>query len=225
MNRQLKRKELIVIFILTAVLLGLVYYQFIYKTYKQAVADYDVSDIETQIQMETAKSASIAKMEKEIEENQGSETGSTVESYDNMKNEINALNDILSDAVTFDLSFEQPVASGNVARRQINVSFTANDYTSAKAIIQALHDCKYRCLITDLSINPTSLENSSSSGTDLSSGPVAVDLSVTFYETLYDATTTDGLQVEEDSTSDTSSLTSDLANSKEQAESTGEDQG
>lgn len=222
MNRKLKKKEIALIFILTFILLGLVYYQFIYKSLKNAEVQYDTTEIDTEVQNETIKAANISKMKKEIEENKGNESG-VVASYDNIKNEINALNDIFADAVNFNLSFDQPVANGSAVRRNIGVSFTANDYTTAKNIITKLHDCQYRCLITDLSITPTSLQNSSGSENDISSGPVAVNLNVTFYETLYGATSTDGLQIEEDQSSTDTSLTDELSSDKERAESTGED--
>lgn len=222
MNRQLKRREIVLIFVLTFILLGLVYYQFIYKSLKDAEVQYDTADIEMQIETETVKAANIQKMKQEIEANKGSESG-VVESYDNIQNEINALNDIFSDAVSFSLSFDQPVASDNTVRRNIGVSFTANDYSTAKKIITEIHDCEYRCLITNVSVTPTSTSSISSDSQDISSGPVAVSLNVTFYETLYGASTTDGLQIEESDESTDSSLTGELASDKERAESTGEE--
>lgn len=222
MNRQLKKREIALIFVLTFILLGLVYYQFIFKSLKDAEVQYDTTEIETEIQTETVKAADIARMKKEIADNKGKETG-VVESYDNIKNEINALNDIFADAVNFNLSFDQPVADGSAVRRNIGVSFTASDYATARKIIVALHDCRYRCLITDLSITPASLQNTDGSEGDINNGAVAVNLNVTFYETLYGASSTDGLQVPQDSSTDNSSLTNDLANDKERAESTGED--
>ena len=222
MNRQLKKREIALIFVLTFILLGLVYYQFIFKSLKDAEVQYDTTQIETEIQTETVKAADIARMKKEIADNKGKETG-VVESYDNIKNEINALNDIFADAVNFNLSFDQPVADGSAVRRNIGVSFTASDYAAARKIIVALHDCRYRCLITDLSITPASLQNTYGSEGDINNGAVAVNLNVTFYETLYGASSTDGLQVPQDSSTDNSSLTNDLANDKERAESTGED--
>ena len=222
MRKSFGKREWAVFIILSVILLALVYYQLIYRAVENAKVKYDTTELEMQIQSEQIKAADIARMKAEIAANKGNETG-VVESYDNIKKEIIALNDILADAVNFSLSFDQPVADGSAVRRNIGVSFTASDYAAARKIIVALHDCRYRCLITDLSITPASLQNTYGSEGDINNGAVAVNLNVTFYETLYGAASTDGLQVPQDSSTDSSSLTNDLANDKERAESTGED--
>ena len=222
MNRKLKRREITIIFVLTAVLLGLIYYQFIYKAVKQAETDYDTTELDTEILTEQTKMANKLQMEAEIEANKGNETG-VIATYDSIKGELNALNDILADAETFNLSFDQPTATDDAVRRVVAVSFTAADYNTAKTILTNLRDCSYRCLIGDVSMTTTTLSGSSSTSQDLSSSAVAVDLTVTFYETLYDSDTTEGLVIEESSSSDSSGLLNDLASDKERAESTGED--
>lgn len=220
MKRELKRREIALLLVLTVVLLGLVYYQFIYKSVKNAETEYDTTEIENEILAEETKSAQKKRMLAEIEANK--DENKIVESYDNIKNEINELNDIFADSESFSFSYDTPTANDDAVRRPIAVVFTAKDYATAKSILTKLSDSYYRCLITDLSVNTASLQGYAS-GDNIASGPVSVSLNVTFYETLYNATTTDGLQIEEESTAaDNSNLGDDLAADKERAESTGE---
>ncbi len=89
------------------------------------------------------------------------------------KNEISALNDIFGAASTYNFDFNQAIKDGDAVRRDINISFTAGSYSTAESIIEKLHDCKYRCLIRNISIN-------TSSGEGISSGSVSVSMTVTF---------------------------------------------
>ena len=135
-------------------------------------------------------------MESEMK-NTKAKTGSVVASYNNIKNEISALNDIFGAASTYNFDFNQAIKDGDAVRRDINISFTAGSYSTAESIIEKLHDCKYRCLIRNISIN-------TSSGEGISSGSVSVSMTVTFFETMYNANTTDGLEENKDEGTTTS---------------------
>lgn len=195
--RNLKKSEEILLLILTAALIGLFYYQFVYKGVIQARMDYDTSVLETELTAYQARLASMQSMEKEIESGKNAADG-IVATYNNQKQEIIALNNIFADADTFDLSFETPQAvdGDNTVRRNISANFTAGSYAKAKEMLTALYHCEYRCLIRDISISPT---GSSGNGQDanLNNGPVQVSLTVTFYETLYNAASTDGIDFQD----------------------------
>ena len=152
--------------------------------------------METELLIEQAKAQSIMDMESEMK-NTKAKTGSVVASYNNIKNEISALNDIFGAASTYNFDFNQAIKDGDAVRRDINISFTAGSYSTAESIIEKLHDCKYRCLIRNISIN-------TSSGEGISSGSVSVSMTVTFFETMYNANTTDGLEENKDEGTTTS---------------------
>ena len=152
MNRELSKKEIILILVLAFFLVGLFYYQFVYKDIENKKAMYDTADIDDEILIEQTKLAQINKMKSEIEANKSNTSAGYVETYDNQKAEITALNDILSGAYTFNIGFDQAVSNDDAVRRNMNVTFSAASYSDAKKIITDLHDCKYRCLIRDLSI-------------------------------------------------------------------------
>lgn len=221
MKKGFGKREWAILVILSVILLALVYYQLIYRSVENARVQYDTTDLEIQIESEQLKAADIARMEAEIEANKGNETG-IVESYDNIKQEIIALNDILADAESFSLSYGNPTvadSSSSSVRRVISISYVASSYDKAREIINALHDCEYRCLIGDISM---SIANSQDSDGTFSNSQVAVSLSVTFFETLYNATTTKGLYIaNSDGSSSGETLTDALAADRERAETTG----
>jgi type II secretory pathway component PulM len=220
MNKTIGRREQVLILILVVVLLATVYYQFLYKSVEHAKVQYDTVDLQTELTKQLTIAANIQKMNAEIQANKENKTGE-VSTYDNLKQEINELNDIFGDADNFSFSFDQAVATDDAVRRVITGSFTAVSYQDARDRLQKLHDGAYRCLITDLSMSPTTLEGGEGDSKNLNGGPVAVSFTVTFYETLYQASTTAGLAVEDSSSGDSESLTDQLAESKEEAENTG----
>ena len=195
MSHQFTKKETVLLLLLTALIMGLLYYQFVYKDIQNKKAMYDTAAIEDEILSEQTKRAQIDKMKKEIEENQNNENAGYVATYDNQKAEITSLNDILAEADTFSLGFDKATAVDDAVRRNINVSFTAKDYRTAKAIISALHDSEYRCLIRDLTITANKTDNALSE-LDLNSGTVTVSLTVEYFETLFESDTKDGLDIQ-----------------------------
>ena len=188
MSHQFTKKETVLLLLLTAMIMGLLYYQFVYKDIQNKKAMYDTAAIEDEILSEQTKRAQIDKMKKEIEENQNNENAGYVATYDNQKAEITSLNDILAEADTFSLGFDKATAVDDAVRRNINVSFTAKDYRTAKAIISALHDSEYRCLIRDLTITANKTDNA------------ALDLAAASGE---DADTADKADTEKDNTDKT----------------------
>ena len=185
MSRNFTKREKILLLVLCVLLLGILYYQFVYKTTEETIKEYDTIDLETDLQIEQSKALSIQNMKDEIEANTSSETG-VVASYNNIKNELAALNDIFASATSYNLDFGQAVQDGDAVRRQVSINFTAGSYSSAKAIIDDLHNCQYRCLIRTVSVSTT--------GTGLKSGEVSVTMDVTFFETMYNANSSSGLE-------------------------------
>lgn len=195
--RNLKRSEEIVLLILTAILIGLFYYQFVYKGLQNARVQYDTSVLETQLQALQVKKATMQQMEQAIET--GKEGSGEVATYNNQKNELNALNTIFADAVreSLSVSFSEPTATSGdtTVRRDVSISFQASSYAKAREMINALYHCEYRCLIRDVNLSPVSGSGSSTDAT-LSNSSVKADLTVTFYETTYNADSTAGINFE-----------------------------
>ena len=156
LNYSFSKREIALILALILVLVGLLYYRFVYLGISSQVDQYDTADLEAQIQLEQLQLIGWEKMQNEIDEI-GKVSTSSLETYDNQKAEINLLNDIFEPVIRYNFSFEKPVATGDTVRRNVAVSFTTIDYLSALDIIQKLHDSKYRVLIRDISISPGDL--------------------------------------------------------------------
>jgi len=200
LKRSFTKLERTFLLILVVVLLGLVYYRFVYLPVQDRIAAADTSVIEQQIADEQNKAMLIKSMQDEVSTNQEITTG-VVSTYDNFKSEAALLNSIFVPlAETYNYSFETPVATNDTVRRAIKISFTTANYKVCRDILQQLHDSKYRCAISDISISAT--DKSSNTYLTLLTSPINCSLSVTFYETLIGAVTTAGLDVSEQQTSE-----------------------
>lgn len=222
-RKRINKASEIVMFLVVCALLAVIYYQFIYRNVQQAKVQYDTTDLETELMTQQQIAANIKRMKAEIAANKDNDSGVVV-TYNNLKAEINELNDIFGKAEDFSFGFDQAVATDDAVRRSVNASFTALSYEEAKAMLQQLHDSPYRCLIQDVNISSTTVEDVEGDEENLADGPVAVSFTVTFYETLYNATTTEGLLVEQSAEQSDETLTQQLADSRERAENTGNEE-
>lgn len=185
LNRKLSTKEVVLFLVLAFAFLALLYYEVVYIPLNEQLASYDTTDIESQMELEQARAQKIKAMNAEMAANKAESVG-VVATYNNLKNEMKALNEIVGKASTYNFSFQDPVGSGSTVRRNIGISFTANNYADAETIIRELYSCEYRLLIQDMTISPSSYDN-------LEAGDVAVTMTVTFFETTDGATTTEGI--------------------------------
>ncbi|MGF6376144.1 hypothetical protein M2140_001215 [Clostridiales Family XIII bacterium PM5-7] len=193
LSRNFSKREKILLVVLCALLFGLLYYQFVIKEVNQIIEANSTEELETELLTEQSRAMDIVRMKKEMDENK-SMTNKVVASYNNVKNEISALNTIFANAVDYNLNFSDPVKEGDAVRRVIDISFTARSYDGAVSIIKELYNCKYRCLIRNINISP----GSSTGG--INSGTVSVNLQVTFFETMFNADTQQGLEEIKDET-------------------------
>jgi hypothetical protein len=194
LNREFDRKEKIVMLLIAILLLGFFYFWMVKEPVAHRIAASDTTELENQIQVEQQKNSSIKQMEQEMNQNETASTA-VVATYDNFKQESIELNRIFAEAVSYSFSFEKPVASGETVRRNIGISFTAADYTSARRMIDALHNDPYRCLIHDVSLAAIDHNSSDTDAVaNLQNSQVSGSLTVTFYETLHDAATREGLE-------------------------------
>lgn len=181
MHREFTTREKILLLVLCFIMLAVFYYEIVVKNVEENIQRYDTSELEIELMMEQQKAMQIQSMEQEMAILK--ESGSLVPTYNNIKSTIRELNDIFDGAQEYHFEFGKAVRDGDAVRRDISITFSASSYARAEAIIQKLHDCKYRCQIRTLSI---------SSGNE--SGGVSASLQVTFYETMYEASSTLGLE-------------------------------
>ena len=200
LKRPFSKFEKSFLLLVVILMLGLVYYRFVKVPVEDRIAAADTFEIEQQIETEYRKRQLIQSMKDEVSTNQDTITG-VVATYDNFKSEAALLNSIFVPlAEKYNYSFQTPVATDDTVRRTINISFSTANYRVCRDILQKLHDSKYRCMISDITISAT--DKSSNTNKTLLTSPINCNLSVTFYETLIGAVTTAGLDMGKSNTSE-----------------------
>lgn len=186
MSRKLKAGESTFLLVCILLLLGMIYYQAVWKSTEKAMETYNLETIEDELLIAQTKAMRMAQMERVIKEHNG-ETQGLIADYNNLENEITELNKILAEAQSYQLDFEDATTDGSIVRRNINIDFQVGDYSTAKNIIESLQNCLYKSLVRDVTL-------SAKEGGLQNTNQVNVSLQVTFYEGVTDEVSTAGLQ-------------------------------
>ena len=170
--------ELIMVVLLIVLLVGVCYYLLFLTPLKSEIAEINVqiSDADAQLEVSQAKVASMDKMQAELDEilSRPKDEITEIAPYDNAKALMNELNGILAQGTDYAISFADPIIGDDgIVRRNVNLSFTASGYESAKTIVSQLANNHWRCLITDVSV---------SAEDNIESGAVNVEAIMTFFE-------------------------------------------
>ena len=195
MNRKFTAREAWLLLLLSVMLLALFYYLALYRPVNLEVercAALQVpveEDLELQMMKATRKKKMVDELENAPEKQQGE-----LLPYNNIKNEITDLYEALSPAATYNLSFSEAVASGNIVRRDISISFQAENYQKVRSILEQMHSSPYRCILKDLSISVN--KSRGEAGVMSAAELINVNVNITFYETLVGAENTNGLVFE-----------------------------
>lgn len=190
LNRKFTLRETILILIAAILALGIFYYQVIVKNYNEAKVIYNVSSLEDEMTVLTAKASRKKTMEEYISKHDDEVVGE-VAVYNNLANEIEALSSIFDEKVeNVSINWNEPTVSDKTVRRNANITVSCSSYDQAKQIVREIANLKYRCIITQLSMSTDS--DSSLNRTDT----VNLSMTVTFYETTEGSTNTSGLVTE-----------------------------
>ena len=163
------KKEKIMIFVLALLLIGLIYYRFIYITVNNAIesANSEAQALQTELDISMARLAKIKSAESKMESGM-----QRMGSYNSIKAETAFLNTVLADASDYSVSFAAVTRDGNQVRRNFSLRYTAPSYASAVKIMRELTTGEYRCLVGDVRCSIAG------------GGATTVDLTGTFYETM-----------------------------------------
>ncbi len=182
MSRDFTTREKVIILILVLFLMGFCYYQFIDKPVRESLANAEAETAAIQMEL-TSVQVQIAQLERmraEIDDITAGGLNSYMPSYNNSKAELKLLNDILSSAAQYSVTFTSITRNGDQIRRNFSLQFTAPDYDSMKDIINQLSGVSYRCLIGDLRCGLTNVRISR----DVTETYLSVAATATFYETM-----------------------------------------
>ena len=198
LSRDFSRGEKIILIILAIVLVGLVYYQFVDKAVRESIekANAEAEAIKVELTTVNAKIKRMEEMQAELDSITSDPNASYMGSYNNSKEEIAFLNDVLSNALQYSISFSNVTRDGDQIRRNFSLQFTTSDYASMERIIKQLCDGKMRCLINDISYSTTRYNYSAAErekyGVDYYER-VNVNCTATFFETMVGGTEDAGL--------------------------------
>ena len=172
MLQNFSKKEKFMIILLFVLLIGLIYYRFIYITVNSKIqaANTQAQAIQTELDAANVRLAKIKKMDSFTLGVQ------RMGSYNDIKAETAYLNTALAGVPDYTVTFDAVTRDGNQIRRNFHLRFTTSSYTDAVNIIKTLTEGEYRCLVSDIRC------------TIGDGGQTTMDVSGTFYETMVGGT-------------------------------------
>ena len=192
MNREINAKEKVLLVILVLIILGFGYYRFVDQPVRKnlAKAEAEYSSLQSELTEVRVKIRELQRMQDEIDEITSGGKDSFMPSYNNAKEELALLNDILNESVTqYSVSFTSVSRYKDQIRRDFKLDFTTPDYESMKVVIDKLTGVDYRCMIGDCNCNVIRVRNQNNEQTTA----LSVSATATFYETMVGGTADAGL--------------------------------
>ena len=218
LNHEFSLKEKILFLILVLLLLVFGYYYFVDQPVRTAIqtANDDSELLELEISAAQTKLMKLQKMQKELDTMDLSVD--YMPSYNGIKGEMSMLNDVMTSAIDYTITFSNVTRDGNQIRRNYTLQFTSDSYDSAVNMLNSIANSKYRCTLSYVSFSCTyirsgyylnglyvTFDSDYERGNDLTDGLVQVSLTATFYETMVGGKEDSGLP------KDTSSSTEEVS--------------
>ena len=198
LSRDFSRGEKIILVLLAFVLVGLAYYQFVDKAVRESIekANAEADAIQVELTGVNAKIKRMEEMQAELDSITSDPSASYMGSYNNSKEELAFLNDVLGGTLQYTITFSNVTRDGDQIRRNFSLQFTTADYAGMERIMKQLCDGKLRCLINDISYTITRYNYSAAEreeyGVDYYER-VNVNCTATFFETMVGGTEDAGL--------------------------------
>ena len=188
-SRDFSKKEIVLIVILSVIILALAYYFAVDQPCRSAINTAQSEQETYQIEYNALllKISNLRKMQSEIDALNSGEL-SKMESYNNVANEIQFMNDALADCESYTISLSDVTKDGDQIRRNISIRFQVESYNEACEIITKFENCSYRCLIGDVRISTVDSNNY-----NILSNAISVTFDITFFETMVGGTADAGL--------------------------------
>ena len=175
-------REIILLLIAVMLGLGLVYYSIILKSYNENVTKYDTTNLETELAISDAKLIKYQDMKNYIDQYEDVYVGSVV-SYDNIVNLFYNFSDVLDGKVKgINITVGDPIELETIVRRDVTISFIANNNEIVNNILSNFENSEYRVIINKVQVS------TKEDGYNLNnSGEVNASIVLTFFETTKDA--------------------------------------
>ncbi len=192
MSREVNAKEKVLLVILVLIILGFCYYRFVDQPVRKnlAKAEAEYTTLQSELTEVRVKIRELQRMQDEIDAITSGGKDSFMPSYNNAKEELAMLNDILNESVTqYSVAFTNVTRYKDQIRRDFRLDFTTPDYESMKAVIDKLTGVDYRCMIGDCTCNIIKVRDQQQEETTA----LSVSATATFYETMVGGTADAGL--------------------------------
>ena len=183
LSRDFTKKEKILLVLLGIIMVGLAYYRFVDMEVRDSIAKSKAEAENLQLEFTTlqARVTFLQNLQNQLDSMKESGELSYMPSYNNSKEEVDFLNDILADTIGYSVSFANVTRKGDQIRRSFALQYTTENYKEAEEIIRKLGEYKNRCLVGDIRCAITD------------AGEVTFSASAIFYETMSGGTPDAGL--------------------------------
>lgn len=189
MNYKFSFRESILLIVCALIGLGIFYYEAVYKSFISTIDSYNTETIQTEVMIYQNQLIQQKQMEEYLKEHANDVYGETAE-YNNLANEIYELSEILSGVKDLSITWGDPTLTDTTVRRKASISFVTYGYSNVKNLINEIINCKYRCLVSDISISANSKDSTLNESSD-----IKVNLNVTFFEKVNNDTNLGGLTI------------------------------
>ena len=182
LTREFTLRERVLLLIFGAVIVALVYYLLVDEPVRSGIKSANASKEALAIQVAAVEQQLTNMRIWQAEMEQLKKNGrpqSFMPSYNYSNEELDFLNATLAGKLDYYIGFNEITREGEQIRRSFALNFSAPSYQEAVNVIAALENSNTRCLVGDFSMSP--YEN----GFSLMGGPVTVNATATFYETLH----------------------------------------
>lgn len=184
MSREFTTTEKILLVVLSIVLLGLLYYRFVFLTTEDSMRSMEsqIETTQTELDLANARLNKLNKIENELAI---SDDYSRMESYNASKRETAFLNQVLAGVKDYAISFSDITRDGDQIRRTFTLQFVSDSYKDAVDVVDDLSHGDYRCLVDDIDYSLTDNKE------------IYINLTATFFETMVGGTPDSALPPDE----------------------------
>ena len=178
---KLSPREVGLFAVLCLILLGFCYYKFFYVNIQDQIKELNANrDAEiSQTNTLSKRIALVESMRKSLEENRDGMLKNPIPKYDNGKAVTKELEKVLSVTDSYSLNFSSITHNDYIAQRPVRISFSADSYSTARAIVTRLDSSESFNQISDVSIN---MEQGSFDEDGNYSAPCTVSMNITYFE-------------------------------------------
>lgn len=175
MNRELTKREKVLLLIFAVLLIAVGYYKLLLEPINSQIESYRSLTQEEQMQMETAQLQAVRmkQMETEIAQAKAAGIERTIPDYDNSAVLLPQLYQIMDSTIEYAMDFDEITFEGNIAARPVQIEFETANYQKARRVIDKLCTTGYAMQIEDMTIQEARTTDKRS---------VHTYLSITFFE-------------------------------------------